>query len=320
MLKVKLFLIINIIVVLLSVNTVFASNTKTGRIVSQIVRPTDYSNTIEVSGSKPVLTGFTKTDFQTSLNKQITAYYDEILSANRNSKYVKKITFLYDVKTYDDVTSVIINVAITSSTTRNRVKAFTFNNDVGQQYYLTSAKFLGTNGLNVAGDLIKSTIMNQPDKYNITFKKITDDSDFYIEVSENTKDTILHVIYLDQKFEMNLKNLNSYTGTVTTLAKYRNVKWVPLREVSEALGYTIKWNDKTRSIDITKDGTVASLVVGKNQYTKQKPQMVLELEESPIIEGSTTLVPVSFFERVLETYYSIDGNDGTNVTFTSYTK
>lgn len=75
-------------------------------------------------------------------------------------------------------------------------------------------------------------------------------------------------------------------------------KMIPLRKVAEALGFQVTWNAETKSVEILKGANWSTLTIGRNNYNFAK--MLIKLESAPIIIESTTYVPASFAEQVLQ--------------------
>lgn len=85
------------------------------------------------------------------------------------------------------------------------------------------------------------------------------------------------------------------------------IKMVPLRLVAEKLGYEIKWDQETKTAELTKGPHWTTVTIGQNRYSFAR--MLLELETAPELVESTTYVPASFIEKVLQgTVESIDGS------------
>ena len=85
-------------------------------------------------------------------------------------------------------------------------------------------------------------------------------------------------------------------------------KMIPLRKVSEALGFQVTWNAETKSVETLKGVNWSTLSIGRNNYNFAK--MLIRLESAPIIVESKTYVPASFAEKVLqaEVIYQNDGS------------
>lgn len=76
------------------------------------------------------------------------------------------------------------------------------------------------------------------------------------------------------------------------------IEYLPVRSVSEALGYDVNWDDTLKSVTV---GTVpmgVSFNLGVNQYTKAK-MMPQELSAAPILVEDRMYVPVDFYTEIL---------------------
>lgn len=82
---------------------------------------------------------------------------------------------------------------------------------------------------------------------------------------------------------------------------------IPLRSVSEALGFELKWNQENRSAELTKEGSPiwTQVQTGKDQYTVNK--MYKSLGAAPVNVKGTLYVPAIFFSDVLPANVSVDG-------------
>lgn len=89
---------------------------------------------------------------------------------------------------------------------------------------------------------------------------------------------------------------------------------IPLRSVSEALGFELEWNQQDRSAELTKPGSPIWTLVqtGKDQYAVNK--MYKSLGAAPVNVKGTLYVPASFFSEVLQVNVAVDG---TKVNITS---
>lgn len=68
---------------------------------------------------------------------------------------------------------------------------------------------------------------------------------------------------------------------------------IPLRKVTEALGYEVKWFPEGSRIELHKDGQAVNLQIGKRQYNDK------ELTIAPELTKSYTFVPTEFLEEIL---------------------
>ena len=94
----------------------------------------------------------------------------------------------------------------------------------------------------------------------------------------------------------------TYTVKAESIIKDGDLTTLPLREVSEGLGYEVGWDDTLKKITV---GTVpmgVNFVLGVNEYNKSR-MMPFTLEKAPelVIFGDfgVTYVPASFFTEVL---------------------
>ncbi len=83
-----------------------------------------------------------------------------------------------------------------------------------------------------------------------------------------------------------------------TFYKNKNgVYMVPIRAISEALGYKVKWTDKGKRVDIVKGAKTFNLNIGKKECGKQK--MMLMLKNAPELKNGRTYVPIEFLTEVM---------------------
>lgn len=94
-------------------------------------------------------------------------------------------------------------------------------------------------------------------------------------------------IYLDGN-QMNLSSdvkVENISGTVM----------VPIRVISENLGYSVKWSKATQTVTVKDSGTTVEMVIG-NKYAKINGQST-EMTKAPILRGGTTIVPIRFISE-----------------------
>ncbi|MCR8631326.1 copper amine oxidase N-terminal domain-containing protein [Paenibacillus radicis (ex Xue et al. 2023)] len=80
---------------------------------------------------------------------------------------------------------------------------------------------------------------------------------------------------------------------------------LPLRAVSEALGYTITWNADTQSVDLTKGAVWSGIYIGKDNFSFGKMATV-QLGAAPELKDEVTFVPFTFFSDILKLKAQID--------------
>lgn len=72
---------------------------------------------------------------------------------------------------------------------------------------------------------------------------------------------------------------------------------LPLRAVTESLGFKLTWNQETYSVDLTKGNVFTTVKTGEDRYTINK--MLTTLGTAPELVNSKLYVPVSFVSKVL---------------------
>ncbi|WP_246294396.1 copper amine oxidase N-terminal domain-containing protein [Paenibacillus planticolens] len=72
---------------------------------------------------------------------------------------------------------------------------------------------------------------------------------------------------------------------------------LPLRAVTESLGFTLAWNPETYSVDLTKGNLFTTVKTGEDRYTINK--MLTTLGTAPELVDSKLYVPASFVSKVL---------------------
>ncbi len=87
---------------------------------------------------------------------------------------------------------------------------------------------------------------------------------------------------------------------------------IPVRDVAESLGYTLTWNDKTRSLELTKGNRWSSITIGQDRYNFAK--MNISLGTAPLIHEEKTYVPLAFISDVLKEDVVV--NDTLHITIT----
>lgn len=80
-----------------------------------------------------------------------------------------------------------------------------------------------------------------------------------------------------------------------TGAKAENIDskvMVPIRVVSESLGYSVDWKQQSQTVTISKDNTAIQMIVGKKKATVNGSNV--DLDAPPLVKKGTTLVPLRF--------------------------
>lgn len=128
-----------------------------------------------------------------------------------------------------------------------------------------------------------------------------------IELFINTNDSIIVDVVLVEEFKLDdiiiMKDGHMIESEVS-IQEINNVTMIPLRATLEAAGFTVKWNEENRSIDISKGAQFTTIYIDKNSYFKNK-MAPSELSAAPIILNNRTLVPAEFFTEILNINVSV---------------
>jgi hypothetical protein len=81
----------------------------------------------------------------------------------------------------------------------------------------------------------------------------------------------------------------------------------PLRAMLEEMGYVVKWDGVSRSVEISKDAQWTKITIGENSYFKNK-MAPTPLSHAPILVENRTMVPAEFFPVILDKGLEIEKN------------
>ena len=95
------------------------------------------------------------------------------------------------------------------------------------------------------------------------------------------------VIYNGKEIKLNHK-----------LYKSGDVFMMPIREVGEALGYKISWQNVNRQVELTKDAHYLTATANQDMYSFAK--MTVKLGKASNLTNGTTYVPVNFITEVMQ--------------------
>ena len=124
-----------------------------------------------------------------------------------------------------------------------------------------------------------------------------------LEIEETEEDEEIEEITVLDKIKIDNKvvKINMHRDS-------EDVLMLPVRDLTQSLGYELTWNGKEKPMEITKGAQWTKITLGKNSYSFAK-MAEFKLESAPILKDSTTYVPVSFIEEVLrvENFEIVDG-------------
>ncbi len=112
-----------------------------------------------------------------------------------------------------------------------------------------------------------------------------------------------NIIINDKELKLQEPMFKSEKGTVM----------IPLREVAEALDFTVTWDQENKVANINKGPIWAGAYIGKDKYYFSKALVFLE-EEAQLIRG-TTFVPISFIDEVIKGKTTVNDNRVLNIKY-----
>lgn len=86
---------------------------------------------------------------------------------------------------------------------------------------------------------------------------------------------------------------------------------VPLRQITEELGYEVKWNNETATAEVIKGAQWTAVTIGEDNYSFAK--MLVKLGKVPEIKDSSTYVPLNFLEEVIQASVEINEDGKINI-------
>lgn len=87
----------------------------------------------------------------------------------------------------------------------------------------------------------------------------------------------------------------------------QGVIMIPLRAVSEALRYEVKWNEETRSVELKSGNQWTQITIGEDRYFFGRTAPI-SLGKAPEIINDKTFVPLGFVEKILRANVSVEDN------------
>lgn len=300
------------IILILSFNTnIFANNN-----INSIEKNINIKKeNLSIEGKYPVLNSLKNKSFENVVNEKIS----EIIK-NKTTSYSQsisnKIQVSYEIIQDDYIISILIYF---KNLYTNEIIPYSINIDSKNDNFVTINSYLNANGLNY----VNKVVSNKTSNMGITYKKVTENTPFYI------KNNNVYIIFgagsitLAQKgnivLEIPSKNLKNYKIDKNNYYKKSeyNIKMVPLRETLQYFGYTMTWQPNNNSITVLKDNKFISyLVINQNKYSDKNNKIIRQLEFAPELKNGVSYVPISYFSQILEMLFAIDEND--NIIISDY--
>ncbi len=269
---------------------------------------------VKVTGSLPHIDKFKSKTFENQLNQKINLIYEKKI-AEAISKNVKSLKINYKVKAEKNIISILLNFL----GDKNDLETINFN--LKTCSFVSISDIIGPNGTQIVNKIIHDETIKTPEKYNLNFNGIDNDHNFFVD-GDN-----LVVPFNEYELSSAIKGIQTVTikisGVKNKIINAKNyyttkpydLKMIPLRNVCEAFDFEVVWHEPSASVKIVNDKLTATALVNRNNYMKnnEAPQT---LESAPQIKNNQTYVPISFFVKYANLFYSI--SDDNNLIFSQY--
>jgi len=100
---------------------------------------------------------------------------------------------------------------------------------------------------------------------------------------------ILNKIYINDE-EISLEN--------EIFENQAGIKMLPLRQIAEALGYEVTWDNEAKRAELVKGPHYTAVTIGEDNYNFAR--MLVSLGTAPVLKDSRTFVPYDFLQEVLK--------------------
>ncbi len=290
----------------------------TGSVTVQGVDISNIEGEVVLMGQLPVVQGLWSDRFQTQLNQQIMQLKkDKVALAQKLGS--KSVGFSYKTVNSGNWLSILVYTT-TSDATNDYVDSFNIDTEACTK--LTINDVLGVNAMALLDRFISDTIKQRPEHFNSAYSGISTPLTFAVENGNCLimfdKNEIAPAYEGIVTFSLKLSDVRHVSlpkGEYVVREKDYGLKLIPLRTVCEGLGYTVGWDSKNRSVQISKGSFTTKVTPGKNSYAVGN-SLSRELEAAPVFFEGRILLPISFFETILGATYSIDENE--TIIFSQY--
>ena len=114
--------------------------------------------------------------------------------------------------------------------------------------------------------------------------------------------------------------LNAYAGEakkvfysghdICDIATINNTRMIPVRNISETLGYSVEWLGETKEIVVSRSNDVFRMKIGEDCYRTSEKEV--SLGAAPIISNGSTYVPLTFLTELMNEK-TVFGNNAVTV-------
>ncbi|WP_422659427.1 stalk domain-containing protein [Paenibacillus sp. EC2-1] len=229
--------------------------------------------------------------------------------------------------TIPNLISLKVNTEITTGNSPAlRVDTYNFL-DEQQATLVTLQNLFGNDYKQMIDSKIKSAIAADAENYfegEDGFQGIGNDQSFYV-----TTDGKVVVVFEEYSiapgstgtpeftFDLPSTNTNGESTVIkakSTLTTDDGKVMIPLADVVRALQFDVKWNNKSKTVEVRKDAIWTSVTVGKDSYFfgKMAPH---KLGAAPVLHENHVYVPLNFLTDILhaETVKGVNGDITVNL-------
>jgi len=240
----------------------------------------------------------------------------------------RSISFSHEWHETRDVVSIVIYASITSLINRTLVRSINFCAHTG--YELAMADVTASGMIPLASSILTDRMRRQPEQFYAAQAVNLQNQAFFITnhgltilFDEFQLSAMVHGYVALELANDNIRMATiSMENTYTPTDNNYSLIMVPLRAVSEQLGFEVGWNDEYERAELWRKAEDGDLLLvtwmspGINLYHTSDSQR--SLEAAPYLASHNVIyVPITFFEQLLTlSVYSIDQYG--NITFLVY--
>ncbi len=269
----------------------------------------EFSNNTVVSGNLPKVESANE-----SLSKLINAEIKNVYTTkadNAKNSNAKTLDFSYEIYNNDKITSIVILSTISNLKSVNYIDTIVYDDD--KIYTLDT--YLSKTDLKVFNTNINDEIRKSQENYSVSSLTLNDKTDFYI------KDNIVYAVF-DANSISSSSDIITFAYRKTKLNTYilkedsyfvqnvSQVKYVPIREVYDRLGYNVVYKDKLIDILDENEKVIVSFNIDDLRRSKRE---IPPVYNAVIIDG-VSYAPLSTVKSTTNTVYDIK-SDG-DIVFT----
>ena len=278
---------------------------------------------LEIRGTVPHLTSEFGVNYE-RINNYIADYAVSSLIENARSGMTRarSIKFSHEAHHSGNVVSLVIFAEVDSSVPRTLVRTVNFNATSGRMIGLREAITMDIT--QIIERKIAEMIRSNPEHYYAAQTASLENLSFY--VTDNRVVILFNGLTLSTR-DAEVSSISFARRNLHSFSISRNeyhvrdygysLKRIPLRSVTEGLGFTLTWNSATSTVAIFQNRQViAELTLGYNNFIANGG-VTISLEEGPLMIEDRLYVPITFFDQVLPlTVYSV--SSGGRITFVTY--